>query len=319
MDRVKWPPVSPSTLQSLRLRLLLSSNQRAGALAQLSQMAEKGISINDNRLVHLALRAFTHERAKVDAAGMLALVGALRKAGGRLDVVQYSLAMTHIGREKTGGAAVKEARALMGMMAEDGIPSNDVTFTTLIHILGQAGQLEAARDVLEEMRALGVQPSTITICALLNVHWKAGKGAEAVKIFDSLAARGLPRDARVYATVMQTLLSLGRAAEVSDYLDRMTADGIKPDGHVFIIMAKTYFAQRDWRAALRLLKVRGLGLGGGCGVLQQLRADHSTALPADRSERRRRTSNWRVASSRCYWTGSARRATWSRPGRSSAP
>jgi hypothetical protein len=104
---------------------------------------------------------------------IVSLVAALRRVKGRLDVVHYTTAINHAG--KTAGAktpfpsaassssasvsgvdvgggvtagvaaggtvAAREgavrARTLLGWMEEDGVRPNDVTYTSLIHILGQ--------------------------------------------------------------------------------------------------------------------------------------------------------------------------------------
>lgn len=62
------------------------------------------------------------------------LVAALRRVRGRLDVVHYTTAINHAGK---GEGGENRARALLAWMGEDGVKPNDVTYTSLIHILGQ--------------------------------------------------------------------------------------------------------------------------------------------------------------------------------------
>lgn len=146
-------------------------------------MAQHRLPLTDHRAVSAAIRLFapssspspdsprSASAASAAAAAtpeeVIALVAALRRVGGRLDVVHYTTAINHagtreggVGKAKAGAGGrggreggrrdgveegaleaaqkgAERARALLAWMAEDGVKPNDVTYTSLIHIFGQ--------------------------------------------------------------------------------------------------------------------------------------------------------------------------------------
>lgn len=147
---------------------------------QLEHMAQHRLPLTDHRAVSAAIRLFaappspegsSSRRGSASATAtpeeVIALVAALRRVGGRLDVVHYTTAINHAGKREAGfdnkakpgggrgghegrrdAVVVEEraseahkgaerARALLAWMAEDGVKPNDVTYTSLIHIFGQ--------------------------------------------------------------------------------------------------------------------------------------------------------------------------------------
>ena len=101
-------------------------------------------------------------------------------------------------------------------------PPNDVTYTSLIHLLGREGKLEEAASLLSSLPSRGVSPSSITVCAYLNALLKQGKAREVQAfIHSSLEALGVKKDAKIHAMYLSSLLSQRRPmSEMLAYLSR---------------------------------------------------------------------------------------------------
>jgi len=208
--------------------------------------------------------------------------------------VSYTTAIAHSSNSQ-------EARALLSLLEQDaaslppssdpGPPSlppspNDVTYTAFIHLLAQEGRFEEGRSVLFSMREKGIPPSSITICALLNAYLKQNRAKEALAFFHTIIPSSLPPsyssssstndlgvelDLKLQTTYLSLLLALRRPLpEIQAYAQAIEGrEGGKEGwreggGKVYALWAKACVAAREWKYAVRLIKVgREVGREGG--------------------------------------------------------
>jgi len=256
-------------------------------------MQNQGIELNDSRTVSLALRLFTPSRppslppSRPSSCSLLRLFLLLRAVSAPLDTVAYTTAIAHA----TDSTEAYALLALMDQPPPSPPPSpNDVTYTALIHHLVREGDFQAGKDILFSMKAKGIPPSSVTICAILNAYLKQNRAQEALTFFHTVFPSfppssppsspppsppvhdlGVELDLKLQTTYLSLLLALRRPLpEIQAYVQAVESreggrEGWREGGgKIYALWAKACMAAREWKAAVRLIKVgREGGREGG--------------------------------------------------------
>eukprot|EP00854_Cymbomonas_tetramitiformis_P003560 gene3560-4487_t len=84
----------------------------------------------------------------------------------------YNQVLGELGRQ----GRVDRAEAVLQEMQETGaVQPNVITFTTMLHIVGDAGRFQRVEELLEEMLAKGIRPNVVMYTSVMQIGCKAGR------------------------------------------------------------------------------------------------------------------------------------------------
>lgn len=66
----------------------------------------------------------------------------------------------------------------------------------------RSGEIEKAKELLDEMSVKGLHPNAVTYCTIIDGYCKSGDLAEAFRLFDEMKLKGLVPDSFVYTTLV---------------------------------------------------------------------------------------------------------------------
>nr|AAL58153.1 putative membrane-associated salt-inducible protein [Oryza sativa Japonica Group] len=124
--------------------------------------------------------------------------------------------------------------AMMRLLAEmlrAGVDPDAATFTTVMHWLAHAGDVDAAMRVWEEMRARKgkCRPTLVSYTACVKILFDAGRPAEAREVFQEMVAEGLRPSCKTYTVLIEHLANVGKFEATMEIMDKMQEAGVEPD------------------------------------------------------------------------------------------
>uniref|UniRef100_A0A0E0B9E6 Pentacotripeptide-repeat region of PRORP domain-containing protein n=1 Tax=Oryza glumipatula TaxID=40148 RepID=A0A0E0B9E6_9ORYZ len=124
--------------------------------------------------------------------------------------------------------------AMMRLLAEmlrAGVDPDAATFTTVMHWLAHAGDVDAAMRVWEEMRARKgkCRPTLVSYTACVKILFDAGRPAEAREVFQEMVAEGLRPSCKTYTVLIEHLANVGKFESTMEIMDKMQEAGVEPD------------------------------------------------------------------------------------------
>jgi pentatricopeptide repeat protein len=129
-----------------------------------------------------------------------------------------------------------------------------VSYTTVVHGLGVAGQLDKARKVFEEMSKEGCAPSTATYNALIQVICKKANVEDAVLVFDDMIEKGHVPNVVTYTILIRGLCHVGKIDRAMDLLERMKTEGFEPVVQTYNVLIRYSFEEGEIEKALDLFE-----------------------------------------------------------------
>lgn len=109
------------------------------------------------------------------------------------------------------------------------------TYTSMIHLLGEAGRVPAMLRLLAEMLRAGVAPDAATFTTVM--HWlaRAGDVDGAMRVWAEMKARSRPTIVS-YTACVKILFDAGRAEEARRVFGEMVAEGLRPTCKTYTVL-----------------------------------------------------------------------------------
>ncbi|CAL9755655.1 unnamed protein product [Musa acuminata subsp. burmannicoides] len=127
-----------------------------------------------------------------------------------------------------------------------------VSYTTMVHGLGLAGQLDNARKLFDEMVGEGCLPSVATYNALIQVICKKGCVKDAILLFDEMLRKGYTPNSITYNLVIRGLCHAGKMDEAMEFFSRMRLDGCEPNVQTYTILIRYWLEEGEFEKGLEL-------------------------------------------------------------------
>lgn len=134
-----------------------------------------------------------------------------------------------------------------------------VSYTTMVHGLGVAGQLEKARKVFDEMAKEGCAPSVATYNALIQVICKKGNVEDAVTVFDGMLVKGYVPNVVTYTVLIRGLCHAGKIDRGLKLLERMKNGGCEPIVQTYNVLIRYLFEEGEMEKGLDLFEKMSKG------------------------------------------------------------
>nr|CAB3494888.1 unnamed protein product [Digitaria exilis] len=109
------------------------------------------------------------------------------------------------------------------------------TYTSMIHLLGEAGRVPAMLRLLAEMLRAGVAPDAATFTTVM--HWlaRAGDVDGSMRVWKEMKARSRPTVVS-YTACVKILFDAGRADEALKVFGEMVAEGLRPTCKTYTVL-----------------------------------------------------------------------------------
>ncbi|KAH0541974.1 hypothetical protein FGG08_003606 [Glutinoglossum americanum] len=150
---------------------------------------------------------------------------------------------------------VDAAERVLRWASSLGIPSDVITFNTLLRPMIKTGNISEALALVKEMEPLGVKPDVATFTIVIDGLFldltsptsEAEQNTQITTITSLLAemeAVGIPANVRSYGTLIDGLLSTHKNLPATRaVLAHMVSRGIKPSTHIYTILLMHHFSQ----------------------------------------------------------------------------
>ncbi|ORY96151.1 hypothetical protein BCR43DRAFT_491157 [Syncephalastrum racemosum] len=165
----------------------------------------------------------------------------------RPNEVTYNLLVRSYARSRDFHRAV----AMLSAMHEAGVDPNARTFTPLLGVIADDGNVAAVKRIMEKMQEFNVEPSVHTYTALLETYAKAGDLERCEFVFKELKQRCIP-NVEPYNTLLYIYTKKNEMDKVLDTYKRMLKSYIKMNSYTYVLLM-LFFARRKEIAAVERL------------------------------------------------------------------
>ncbi|KAL6640906.1 hypothetical protein ACP70R_019087 [Stipagrostis hirtigluma subsp. patula] len=117
---------------------------------------------------------------------------------------------------------------LLAEMLRAGVAPDAATFTTVMHWLARAGDVDGAMRVWAEMKARS-RPTVVSYTACVKILFDAGRAAEARSVFGEMVAEGLRPTCKTYTVLIEHLADAGKFEATLEIMNKMQEAGVEPD------------------------------------------------------------------------------------------
>ncbi|KAK1618885.1 hypothetical protein QYE76_024402 [Lolium multiflorum] len=130
-----------------------------------------------------------------------------------------------------------------------------VSYTTVIHGLGLAGQLDKARKLFDEMSKEGCcAPSVATYNALIQVICKKGNIDDALTVFDDMLQQDLTPNVVTYTVLIRGLCHAAKIDQAMKLMERMKNEGCEPVVQTYNVLIRYSFEEGEIDKAMCLFE-----------------------------------------------------------------
>jgi pentatricopeptide repeat protein len=143
---------------------------------------------------------------------------------------------------------------------DENVKPDVVSYTTVLHGLGVAGQLEKARKVFDEMSKEGCPPSTPTYNALIQVICKKGNVEDAVAVFNDMIGKSFVPNRVTYTVLIRGLCHAKKIDRAMKLLERMKSEGCEPSVQAHNVIIRYSFEEGEIEKALDLFERMSKGM-----------------------------------------------------------
>lgn len=139
-----------------------------------------------------------------------------------------------------------------------------VSYTTVVHGLGLAGEIENARKVFGEMISQGCLPSVATYNAFMQVLCKKDSIQNALVVFEEMLRRGYTPNVTTYNVLIRGLCHGGEMERAMELMEKRMAgdEGCRPNVQTYNILIRHWCEKGETEKALEL--VGRMNEGGDC-------------------------------------------------------
>ena len=97
-------------------------------------------------------------------------------------------------------------------MEERGVRIDAATYTSKMHWLAKAGDIEGAVKLWEEMRKMGCDPTVVSYSAFMKILFDHGRATEASAIYKEMIDVGLSPTCHTYTVLIEHLAGSGNSS-----------------------------------------------------------------------------------------------------------
>lgn len=174
------------------------------------------------------------------------------------EVVRIKLAMVvEEGGSDGVGVAETEASRFFLEMKRRKCEIDVVTYTTVIHGFGVAGEVDKARRLFDEMVQEGVLPNVATYNAFIQVLCKKDSVESAINLFKEMVGKGYVPNAMTYNLLIRGLCHVGEMDRASEYVTLMRNDGCEPNVQTYNLLIRYYCDAGEIEKALGVFENMG--------------------------------------------------------------
>ncbi|KAK8956077.1 Pentatricopeptide repeat-containing protein [Platanthera guangdongensis] len=139
-------------------------------------------------------------------------------------------------------------------MGSDCLP-DVVSYTTVVHGLGLAGQIENARKVFDEMISQGCLPSVATYNAFIQVLCKKDSIQNALMVFEEMLRRGYTPNVTTYNVLIRGLCHGGEMERAMELMQKWMVrdERCRPNVHTYNIVIRHWCEKGETEKALELV------------------------------------------------------------------
>ncbi|CAI0419693.1 unnamed protein product [Linum tenue] len=120
------------------------------------------------------------------------------------------------------------ARQVLDEFPQQRCQPNARTFATLMHCLCEKGKVDEAFELLGRMEKEGVDADTVTFNVLISGLRKQGRVEKGMEVLESMKRKGCEPNEASYQEVLYGLLDVGRFQEAREFMSRMVCLGFNP-------------------------------------------------------------------------------------------
>lgn len=100
------------------------------------------------------------------------------------------------------------------LMQEKGINIDAVTYTSVMHWLSNAGDVDGAVNIWEEMKLKECYPTVVSYTAYMKILFLNDRVKEATDVYKEMIQSGLPPNCYTYTVLMEYLVGAGTSPRV---------------------------------------------------------------------------------------------------------
>ncbi|WVZ58503.1 hypothetical protein U9M48_008774 [Paspalum notatum var. saurae] len=142
---------------------------------------------------------------------------------------------------------------LLAEMLRAGVAPDAATFTTVMHWLARAGDVDGAMRVWAEMKARS-RPTVVSYTACVKILFDAGREEEARSVFAEMVAEGLRPTCKTYTVLIEYLADAGKFEATLEIMDKMKEACIQPDKALCNILVQKCSKAGDTSVMTRILQ-----------------------------------------------------------------
>ncbi|KAG6903397.1 hypothetical protein C0995_005420 [Termitomyces sp. Mi166 len=199
---------------------------------------ENGKRTNSPRISHYA--AVINAHARKEACDQKRISFWLKDLA-NADMVPNEFVFTIVLNAFAAAGDFESTMALLGQMREAGIRPNVVTYTIVITLLAHRKDPVGAEAVFKRALKEGVTPDNRMIVALMNAHVEGGSWQGVIRAYDYLmAARVTAFSLEVYNTLMKAYVLIGAPFNiVYKFFKRLERTKVKPDAYTYSLLVQS--------------------------------------------------------------------------------
>ncbi|CAI8597699.1 unnamed protein product [Vicia faba] len=135
-----------------------------------------------------------------------------------------------------------------------------VTYTTMVHGFGVAGEVKRSKRVFDAMVKEGLIPSVATYNALIQVLCKKDSVHNALLVFEEMVGKGCVPNLTTYNVVIRGLCHSGEMEKALEFMKRMEEEhGCRPSVQTYNVVIRYYCDEGELEKGLELFEKMGNG------------------------------------------------------------
>ncbi|KAK6920778.1 Pentatricopeptide repeat [Dillenia turbinata] len=177
----------------------------------------------------------------------------------RADTVSYNIIANGWCLVKRTPKALEVLKDMVEKMKKRKCELDVISYTTVVHGFGVAGEVDKARGVFGEMVKDGVLPSVATYNALIQVFCKKDSVENAIVVFEEMVRKGYVPNSVTYNLVIRGLCHVGQMDRAVQFMGRMKDDECDPNVQTYNLFICYYCNEGEIEKGLEVFEKTGSG------------------------------------------------------------
>ena len=175
----------------------------------------------DSRIYTTLMKGYMKEGRVSDVIQMVEAMRREENPSCRPDQVTYTTVITAL----VNAGLMDRARSVLAEMALQGVPANRVTYNVLLKGYCELLQLEKAKELVKEMGGkIGIEPNVVSYNILIDGCILVDDSAGALTYFNEMRERGIAPSKVSYTTLMKAFALTGQPKLSHKVFDEMSKD-----------------------------------------------------------------------------------------------